>query len=389
MNYRMTALLASAALTFAAGSALAQTAPAPAPAPAAPPAPPSLMPAMSGSLAANSAPTSFDAGILGSKVYVTGALTGLVLSQTHTVPGDFANEADIDNAQVMINKADGEFQYFIQAGAYALPALGAGYTKSGPATTANFGYVPQAFVKIAPTSSFSVEGGKLPTLIGDEYTFSYENLNIERGLLWGLEPVVSKGIQANYSQGPFAGSFAFTDGFDSDHYNTLSGLLTWTIDSADTLAFAGEGSTVKTASSTFTAPAYLQNEQVYDVMYTHTMGPWTFNPYFQYTSTPSVPAAGISGFQTYGYALLANYAFDSKSPLSGVSVPVRLEYLNASMGKADAWSVTVTPTYQYKVFFVRGELSYTADGAGITFPFGSTGTAKNQARGLVETGVLF
>lgn len=393
MQYRMTALLASAALTFAAGSALAQTAPAAPAAPAAPPAPPSLMPAMSGSLAANSAPASFDAGPLGSKVYITGALTGLAMTQSNPVPGDFSNQADINNAQVMINKADGAFQYFIQAGAYSTPALGSAYVKSGTATNALFGYVPQAFVKVAPTSNFSVEGGKLPTLIGDEYTFSYENLNIERGLLWGLEPAVSKGAQANYSQGPISASFAFTDGFDSDHYNTLSGLLTWTATPTDTLAFAGEGSTTKTTTSTYVAPAALQNEQIYNIIYTHTMGPWTINPYFQYTWTPSVPSIGIPSTATYGYALLANYVFDSKSELAGVSLPVRLEYLNAShagvvTGFHDAWSITVTPTYQYKVFYVRGEASYTSVGAGQPI-FGSLFNEKTQARGLIETGVLF
>ena len=71
MNHRITALLASAAMTFVAGSAFAQTA-APAPA-AAPPAPPTLATAMSASLAANGSPMSYDMGILGSKVYVTGA----------------------------------------------------------------------------------------------------------------------------------------------------------------------------------------------------------------------------------------------------------------------------------------------------------------------------
>ena len=51
---------------------------------------------------------------------------------------------------------------------------------------------------------FSIEVGALPTLIGDEYTFSFENLNIERGILWGAEPAVSRGVQANFTTGPLA-----------------------------------------------------------------------------------------------------------------------------------------------------------------------------------------
>jgi hypothetical protein len=396
MNNRTIALLASAAVTFVAGSAFAQSAPpapAPAPAAAAPAAPaaPSLLgPAMSGSLSANGSPTAFDAGILGSKVYVTGALTGLAITEDHPVPGDFSNQADIANAQVFINKSDGVVQYYLQAGAYSLPALGVPYAKSGVNTNGTFGYVPEAFIKLAPDGTpFSIEGGKLPTLIGDEYNFTFQNLNIERGLLWGIEPAISKGVQVNYSQGPVSGSFAFTDGFDSDQYNSVSGLLTWTIDPADTVAVAGEGSLNKTTRSTVLAPAYLQNEQIYNVIYTHTMGPWTLNPYFQYTSTPKVISLGIPSFNTQGYALLGNYVFDSKSSLAGVSLPLRVEYMtssNSTLVAKEQYSVTFTPTYQYKVFFVRGEVSYISASTPL---FGSSFAEKTQTRGLIETGVLF
>ena len=394
MNHRMTALLASAALTFAAGSAFAQTAPAPAPAPAAapaPPAPPTLSPPMSSSIAANGSPMSFDAGFLG-KIYVNGAVTGLAFTEDHPAPGDFANQADINNAMINIQKVDGVFQFFVEAGAYSFASLGLPYSKSGPNTNASFGYVPQAYVKIAPDGMpFSIEGGKLPTLIGAEYAFSYENLNIERGVLWGMEPLFSKGVQGNYSQGPVSLSVAFTDGFDSDHYNTVSGLLTWTIDPSDIVAVAGSGATSKvtTTSNSALYTPQTQNEDVYNLMYTHTMGPWVFNPYFQYTTTPTIASAGIQGFDTYGVGLLGNYVFDSKSTLAGVSLPVRFEYQhasNASFDPKDVYTITFTPTYQYKVFFVRGEVSYVSSSTAI---FGSNFADKTQTRGMVETGVVF
>ena len=87
-----------------------------------------------------------------------------------------------------------------------------------------WGWFPQGFVKIVPTDNFSVQAGKLPTLIGAEYTFSFENINIERGLLWNQEPAVSKGGQANYTWGPVAFSLSFTDGFDFGVYNWLTGV---------------------------------------------------------------------------------------------------------------------------------------------------------------------
>ncbi len=57
--------------------------------------------------------------------------------------------------------------------------------------------------------------------------------------------------------------------------------------------------------------------------------------------------------------------------------------------KSDAWSLTITPTYQKGVFFARGELSYTRIGnleAGLGF--GRDFAQRDQVRALVETGIL-
>ncbi|MBU2781439.1 outer membrane beta-barrel protein, partial [Acidithiobacillus caldus] len=80
-----------------------------------------------------------------------------------------------------------------------------------------------------------VEIGKLPTLIGAEDGFTFQNLNIERGLLWDVEPIVSRGVQANYSMGPLSASLSWNDGYYSNRYNTVSGDLTWTIDGSNSL----------------------------------------------------------------------------------------------------------------------------------------------------------
>ena len=55
-----------------------------------------------------------------------------------------------------------------------------------------------------------------------------------------------------------------------------------------------------------------------------------------------------------------------------------------------AWSITVTPTYQYKKFFTRTDIAYV--GAGNITPgdaFGPFGTKGSQTRGVVELGFLF
>src|SRR2546429_368443 len=47
-----------------------------------------------------------------------------------------------------------------------------------------YGSAAQGFVKLQAGKNTSFQIGALPTLIGAEYTFSFENMNIERGLLW-------------------------------------------------------------------------------------------------------------------------------------------------------------------------------------------------------------
>src|SRR5208337_5394115 len=60
------------------------------------PTPPTLFPAFSGSLAANSKPSSFDAGPLGN-VLVTGIVSGFAQVQDHIAPNDHSTQGDLSN----------------------------------------------------------------------------------------------------------------------------------------------------------------------------------------------------------------------------------------------------------------------------------------------------
>ncbi len=383
-------------------------------------------PSMAGPLAANASPMKFDAGPLGD-IYVTGAISGLALYQSNhsETVGDHETLLDFTNAQVAVQKTDGLIQFYLQAGGYSLPALGLPYVRAATATN-TFGPVPVAYLKLVPTDTFNIEAGKLPTLIGAEYTFTFENLNIERGLLWNQEPAVSRGVQANYTIGPVALSAAWTDGAYTNQYNQLSGLATWTISSSDSISVDGSGDLGRVNNPVITSNApycifhggcyepAVDSEEVYNLMWTHTSGPWTITPYAQYTNVPNYTFCGwyISGTcvhqrtdaatSTWGGAVLANYAFDSNWSLGG-----RVEYIEQNGGRdtvlyghnSSAWSFTVTPTYQYKVLFARMDVSYVdasslhhhgssldgAPGPG----FGPSGTDKNQTRVLLEVGVLF
>ena len=46
------------------------------------------------------------------------------LVQNNHVPGDDTKQAALSNGQVFIQKTDGWFQFYLQAGAYNIPDLG-------------------------------------------------------------------------------------------------------------------------------------------------------------------------------------------------------------------------------------------------------------------------
>jgi hypothetical protein len=368
-------------------------------------------PPLTGPLVGNPNPISFDAGPLG-PVYLTSVVTGLGLWQNNPFPADQRSLASLSNGQFIFQKTDGLFQYYVQAGAYTIPSLGTPYFNTPKATGDFFSALPLASLKLAPTDYFSIQGGKLPTLIGAEYTFTFQNMNIERGLLWAQEPAISRGAQLNYTADQLAFAFSWNDGFYSDRFTWLTGSLGYTLNKENTISFVAGGNYAHTTKVTTTNPPFNQttatplfqnNETIFNLIYTYNAAPFTITPYFQYTHVPQSAAINaMTAASTYGGAILANYSFGEDTPLAGFSIPIRFEYIasTGSLAKgspnllygpgSNAWSITLTPTYQYKIFFARAEFSHV--GAGSTtsgLAFGPSGTNTTQTRFLFETGVLF
>jgi hypothetical protein len=354
-------------------------------------------PQMAGPLAANSAASSIEAGPLG-KVYATGALSGLALAQTNPAPGDRGEHLDLGNAQLIVQKPEGLLQFYAQAGVYSIPVIGIPYSHATQNTRDLYGPLPVAYATLAPEGGFSIRAGKLQTLIGPEPTFTFQNMNIQRGLLWNQEPAVSRGVQADYAAGPLAFSLSVNDGFYSNRYSWLVGAATWTIDRANSLGIVASGNTRSTSTSSVATPVAFNNSQIYNLVYTHTDGPWKVAGYLQLLNVPGNAALGFpQGARSYGGALLASYRLSGEWSVAG-----RIELVgstgSAASGAPDllygpgssAWTVTLTPTYQAGRYFLRAEPSVTQ--AAHPAPgraFGSDGNSKTQARLLVETGLLF
>jgi hypothetical protein len=366
----------------------AQAAPAPAP---------TLGPSITGPLHYNSDPLHVDGGPLG-PIYVSGVISGIGLAQDNHFPGDRSTRFDLSSGMVIAQNTQGVVQFYAQAGGYSLPSLGTPYFRAGKLTRDTYGLLPVAYLKIVPSSDFSVQVGKLFTLQGGENTFTFQNFNIERGLLWNQTNAINRGAQANYAHGPLSVSVALTDGFYSKKFNWLSGTIGYALTSKDSVTFGAAASLSRNDKSTFATPTVLNNGQLYFLSWTHTDGPWTIQPYLQLEHVDKDERLGIlHNASSYGAAILGKYSFTDQWALAG-----RAEYIDSSGSVSNgapsliygpgsgAWSLTLTPTWQKGIFFARAEGSYvrTIDmvpGFGLGHDFDK----KSQIRGLIEAGVIF
>ncbi|GJE61020.1 porin [Methylobacterium trifolii] len=381
---------------------------------------PITFPSFGGVIKQNPNPACFTIGGIGD-IYVGGAVTGYAYTQTNQfpfsaapLPSDRAGRVDFSNLQAFIQKADGPFQFYAQVGAYTIPGLGLPVYSTFDQTDLLYSPVPVVFGKYVINDDWSIQGGRMPTLIGSELAFTFQNLNISRGLLFNQENVINQGVQVNYANGPWSVSLAGTDGFYSGELNWVTGAITYKIDDANTVGINGGTSVSRYDVSgrslryQYATPQALQNSSIISVNYTYSAGPWIVTPYFQFTNVDPDAVLGIvGGASTYGGAILASYAFTDNFALAG-----RFEYIAQSGNRfnpipttsllygpgSSALSFTVTPTFTFGQYFIRGEYSRVelyditrgslAAGT-LGTGFGRAGNKTSQDRYMVETGITF
>jgi hypothetical protein len=343
-------------------------------------------------------PATFDAGPLG-KLSVNGIVTGFSQFQNNHIPGDDSAQATLSNGQVFIQKADGKLQYYIQAGVYTMPTLSVPFLDAQHTVNDFYGPVPVAYLKlpVGKTTQFLI--GQLPTLMGAESTFTYQNFNIERGIVWNQENAINRGIQVNQTLGKYlSASVSWNDGYYSDRYSWLSGSVTF-LKGPHSLVYDGMGNLGQTAYTTF-ATGVVNNSYMHAVIYTYTKGSWIVQPYIQFSKLPTNAKVGVpKATSATGGALSVSHAFKK-----GFSLPARFEYLTSSGSANDEASInllgfgagssgitfTATPTYQKGGMYLRSDLGWVhAKDYTPGFVFGKTGTEANQFRGVLEFGFIF
>ncbi len=359
-------------------------------------------------------------------LYVGGAATGTFyhssppfdpLSPVGVLPLNTGRDAqsrlDVTNLMASLQKVGGPLPFYIQAGLYSFSTLGLPLYSSFDQSSLYFGPLPIADGEYQFNDEWSFQGGRMPTNIGTEMIFTYQNTNITRGLLVGQENFFNHGVQVNYASGPWNASVAVVDGFFSGEFNWVAGLVTYKIDDDNLVGinggthFTSFNSLDRGSKFQYATPLTLQNSSIFVANDTYTNGPWTATPYFQYTSVDRDQRLGLAGAETYGGALLLAYNLTDNFSLGG-----RVEYITQSESRfnpgattsllfgagSSAASYTITPTFTFDRIFVRGEYSHVdldgiqsgnlANGT-LGTGFGRTGNVKSQDRYMVEAGLTF
>lgn len=307
---------------------------------------------------------------------------------------------DLSNGLVTFTKNTGWLRFGLTAGVYAFPVVGEALnpTVQANANTALYGYVPQYYVAFVPDEHVTVSAGQLATLLGQEDGFTYQNIDVQRGLVWAAESTFSRGVRFAYTQGKFTGDLEYNDGFYSGNHRALEGLLGWAPSGNTDVQFAFIAPQSDTPGNITTSIA---NKTEYDVMLTQQIGKLQLLPYALFITSPADAALGFTSSESAtGLAFLADYA-----PNARFSVGARYEWITDHSGPTDASlnadfigygpgsraaTFTITPTYRVNFFFARAEFSAAnAIDAHPGLAFGPLGTGSLQTRVLVETGAQF
>ncbi len=255
-----------------------------------------------------------------------------------------------------------------------------------PARTRTLQRITRRRGKLSFNSHISVAVGKFAALLGQESPFTYQNLNVQRGIAWSMEPTISRGLQAAYTTGPWTVTLQENDGYYSGFGRAVEGLIGWGPSGNTNLQFAFIIPGANTGPNTTTAVA---NKAEYDLMYTRQIGRLQLLPYVLYVNSPASPRLSYTRAEHATAAvLLTAWTFSAQC-----SLPVRYEYVANGGSSGDtsanadlvgfgpgshAQSITLTPTYRF------------TNGAMVRLEFSSVSTSSQpvQYRAGFEIGVM-
>jgi hypothetical protein len=271
--------------------------------------------------------------------------------------GRKATDSEIGDALINITAGAGNVRASATVGAYGFPTLGFPIVPvNQPGANAElYSALPVAALQYTFNSHLSVAAGKFAALLGQESPFTYQNLNIQRGIGWAMEPTISRGVQVVYSNGPWSATLQENDAYYSGTSRAVEGLLGWAPSSSTSLQFAfivpGKDAGPNPTTS-------IGNKAEYDLMYARQTGKLQLLPYLLYVRSPESAKLGYTSAQNATAAvLLADWAFSPQ-----FSLPFRYEYARNGSSSSDtspnadlvgfgpgstARTFTLTPAYRF------------------------------------------
>ncbi len=327
--------------------------------------------------------------------------------------------ADLANGLVELQKTDGQLQFTLEVGSNGgALTLGSGAPGQTSITTFTTGPLYAGYITVAPSGlPVTFSAGQIGSLEGYESGIDWNNANQLTTEIFYVQNSQSRGVSANYTQGPINATVSFGDGYDTGVWNFIQGLITYTINStnsvsiytADNLGRTGLASYAYGGGVTGGAPYYVNSDMI-GGFYSFTMGNLNLVPEVQYQIAKGDSKLGIGTYDpasgnfyakassNLGAALFADYSLSSTSPYS---IGAWAEYWT-SKGTAD-WFIgsdsegvgaSVSPTWQYKDLFARADAGYiyllhnkAADGV-TSYGYGDN-KDHGEFVGTLEAGLLF
>ena len=313
---------------------------------------------------------------------------------------DRAGRADLSNLMLNLSAGDARFRVSGSVGVYNFPTVGMAInqTSQAGANTLLYSQLPVAAAQYNFNSHFSLAAGKFASLLGQESPFTYQNINVQRGLGWAIEPTISRGVRAVYSNGPWSATLEANDAYYSGRNRAIEWLVGWSPSSDTNIQFAG----IVPGSNVGPNPTVsIGNKAEYDLMLTRQFGKLQLLPYMLWVHSPGAPSLGYTRDENAMAAvLMGTYTWSTPFSLAFRFESVwNQSAVNDTSGNADligygpgsaAISLTLTPTYHFANFGVlRLEYSHVVLTSFLSgLGFGAAGTGGHQDRFGFELGVV-
>jgi len=339
---------------------------------------------------------------------LSGAWSTVASGAFRAIPHAPASALETSNAFLILQKNKGVVQFLLQGGSYTMSTLGSGGPQGEHTEKNSFGTLPHAYLSVHPDESWSLQAGKLLSMPGFENPFTYQNQNIQRGLLENQNNTISRGLQLNYTGENTTFFGTLNDGFYSGELKWVGAGGSYRFNDRNSSNVMLGGAFKTSGVHTDTTPLLQNNSRILNIVHNIKWGIWSITPYYQYTQIPSNDiTALISPANTKGYAMMVNDHIDLPATRifpagSTLHLPLRLEYIKANdyksnaaqqvvFGpKSEALSLTFTPTLQKGIFFARTEWSWIQARHALTSPNSLLGNSRDRvSKFLLELGILY